>query len=340
MRRFAKVALLILAGWSLPCAAAAQTATAGTARPRAVSPEEREKLRIEQAAIVQGGRLMTTVESRITAGRPYSADATTESLQVLGDGNRISSKRVTRVFRDNDGRTRREQLGPDGNAQTITINDPVGGTSYTLYPATKTASQGSVFSLAPATAPPSGVGGARGGGGGGAATTVAGVPVARGGGGGRGGAATATTEQEVRLRDIEKARAARVEQAETSQTAAAQSKQVIELAASGGGKPTKEELGEQMIEGVRATGTRTTTIIPAGSNIGNMNEIRIVSEQWFSPDLEVLVLTKHSDPRVGETVYRLTNIIRAQPDPNLFVLPSDYTLRSAAGGARGRGGIE
>ena len=337
MRRFSKVALLILAGWGLPCAAAAQTATAAPARARVVSPEATDKAAVEQAAVVQG-RLISTVETRITPGRPYSADAVTESLQVLGDGNRISTKRVTRVFRDNEGRTRREQLGPDGNAQTITINDPVGGTSYTLNPATKTASQGSVFSFAPATAPPSGSGsGARGGGGGAAA--VAGVPIARGGGGGgRGGAATATTEQEVRMREIETARAARVEQAETSRTAAAQSKQVIELAASGRGKPTKEELGEQMIEGVRATGTRTTTVIPAGSSIGNMNEIRIVSEQWFSPDLEVLVMTKHSDPRVGETVYRLTNIVRAQPDPNLFVLPGDYTLGGARG--RGRGGIE
>jgi hypothetical protein len=52
-----------------------------------------------------------------------------------------------------------------------------------------------------------------------------------------------------------------------------------------------------------------------------------VSEQWFSPDLEVLVLTKHSDPRVGETIYRLTNIVRAQPDPNLFVVPADYTIK-------------
>ena len=69
-----------------------------------------------------------------------------------------------------------------------------------------------------------------------------------------------------------------------------------------------------------------TTVIPAGG-IGNLQEIRIVSEQWFSPDLEVLVLTKHSDPRVGETVYRLMNIVRAQPDPALFMVPGDYTIQ-------------
>jgi hypothetical protein len=39
------------------------------------------------------------------------------------------------------------------------------------------------------------------------------------------------------------------------------------------------------------------------------------------------VLTKHSDPRVGETTYRLINIVRAQPDPNLFVPPADYTIK-------------
>jgi hypothetical protein len=338
MKRFAKIALLILAGWSLPCSAAAQTTTAGTVRPRTVSPEERDKMTIEQAVMVQGGRLMTTVETRITPGRPYSADAITESLQVLGDGNRISSKRVTRVFRDNDGRTRREQLGDDGNVQTITINDPVGGASYTLNPATKTASQSNVLALgAPTAVAPSGYGRGVGAGGGGAVSTTT---VAQGG---RGGAAATTTEAKVEERRRQSADAqsrAAVEQAETSRPAAAQAKQVVELAASGRGRPTKEELGEQMIEGVRAIGTRTTTIIPAGSSIGNMNEIRIVSEQWFSPDLEVLVLTKHSDPRVGETTYRLTNIVRAQPDPNLFVLPGDYTLRTTRGGARGRGGIE
>ena len=70
--------------------------------------------------------------------------------------------------------------------------------------------------------------------------------------------------------------------------------------ASGGGTVNKEDLGTQVIEGVVATGTRTTTTIAAGS-IGNEQPILIVSEQWFSADLKVLVMTKHSDPRSGET---------------------------------------
>lgn len=81
-----------------------------------------------------------------------------------------------------------------------------------------------------------------------------------------------------------------------------------------------ENVGPQNIEGVMASGKRTTTRIPAGQ-IGNAQEIRIVSERWFSDDLEALVLTKRSDPRSGKTTYRLRNIVRAEPAPSLFLVP-------------------
>ena len=324
MKRFTKIALLALMGWGLPCAAAAQTA-APPAPPRVVAVEERDRMAIEQAAGL-GGRYVVGVEMRVTTAKPYSAEAVTESLQVLGDGNRIAKKSVTRVYRDNDGRTRREQMAESGQPTSITISDPVGGLSYTLDPQTKVAFQAGAV-RAPSAIAPSGYGSGGGTGGRGGAVAVAGVPtvaVAR-------SAASPTetpAQRDERLRQSEQARAARIEQAETSQAAASHSKQVVELAASGRGQTSRENLGEQMIEGVRATGTRNTTIIPAGSPIGNVNEIRVVSEQWFSPDLEVLVMTRHSDPRVGETIYRLTNIVRAQPDPNLFSVPPDYKIQS------------
>ena len=91
------------------------------------------------------------------------------------------------------------------------------------------------------------------------------------------------------------------------------------------GESTKEDLGQQSIEGVAANGTRTTTVIPAGA-IGNEQPITIVSEQWFSPDLEMLVLTRHSDPRVGETTYRLTNINRSEPAASLFEIPAEFKV--------------
>jgi hypothetical protein len=89
---------------------------------------------------------------------------------------------------------------------------------------------------------------------------------------------------------------------------------------------TQENLGQQDVEGVSATGTRTITTFPTGA-IGNLQPLKVVSEQWFSPDLQVLVMTKHIDPRSGETTYRLQNIVRAEPDRSLFSVPADYSLK-------------
>jgi hypothetical protein len=80
-----------------------------------------------------------------------------------------------------------------------------------------------------------------------------------------------------------------------------------------------------VIEGVQAEGTRTTTTIPPGQ-IGNERPIEIVSERWYSPELDMTVMTRHYDPRTGETLYRLTDIRREEPDPSLFQVPSDYKL--------------
>lgn len=89
---------------------------------------------------------------------------------------------------------------------------------------------------------------------------------------------------------------------------------------------TKENLGQQTIEGVLCEGRRATVTIPANI-IGNDLPISIVSEEWHSPELQVLVMTKHSDPRHGETIYRLTNINRSEPAHDLFEVPSDYIVR-------------
>jgi len=78
-----------------------------------------------------------------------------------------------------------------------------------------------------------------------------------------------------------------------------------------------------MIEGVRAEGTRTTTTLPAGA-IGNVRPIQIVTERWYSPELHVVVFSRRADPRFGETIYRLTNITRMEPDASLFQVPADY----------------
>jgi hypothetical protein len=85
-------------------------------------------------------------------------------------------------------------------------------------------------------------------------------------------------------------------------------------------------LGAQTINGVQAEGTRYTRTIPAGA-IGNQNPIVITTERWYSADLQMVVLSKRSDPRTGETVTQLTNIQRTEPDASLFQVPSDYTVK-------------
>jgi hypothetical protein len=97
-----------------------------------------------------------------------------------------------------------------------------------------------------------------------------------------------------------------------------------------------EKLDARSFDGVQAEGTRTTTTIAAGE-LGNEQPINIVNERWYSPELQVVVLTRHSDPRFGETTYRLTNITRAEPAASLFQVPSDYAVkeRGGPGGAPG-----
>jgi hypothetical protein len=92
------------------------------------------------------------------------------------------------------------------------------------------------------------------------------------------------------------------------------------------GQLKKESLGTQQIEGVTAEGTRITRTIPAGT-IGNEKSFDITLETWTSTDLHVLVLSKRNDPRSGETVFRLTNIKRGEPDAALFQVPSGFTTQ-------------
>jgi hypothetical protein len=91
-----------------------------------------------------------------------------------------------------------------------------------------------------------------------------------------------------------------------------------------------EELGTQVIAGVNATGKRVTRTISAGTQ-GNDRDLSIVTETWYSPDLQVVVMSKSSDPRFGERVYQLTNITRAEPDASLFAVPSGYTVQQGRG---------
>ena len=93
------------------------------------------------------------------------------------------------------------------------------------------------------------------------------------------------------------------------------------------GDANKEALGKQVIEGIEAEGSRVTVTTPAGQ-IGNELPIQTISESWYSPKLQTVVLSKQSDPRMGETTFRLTKVELGEPAASLFEVPADYKVVS------------
>jgi|SRR5271168_4971768 len=98
---------------------------------------------------------------------------------------------------------------------------------------------------------------------------------------------------------------------------------------------TAEELGAQVISGVSAQGTRHTHTIAAGQ-MGNEKPITSTSEQWYSADLQIMVMSKRSDPRSGDSTYTLTNVQRQEPAASLFTVPADYTVKQGSGHRGGK----
>jgi hypothetical protein len=233
-------------------------------------------------------------------GAPYSAEAITDIVQKLADGNRIVRQNKAQINRDGQGRTRREQgfamfgplvNDPRGNEhRNVQISDPTTERMVMLDLHSRTAHR---MPSAPRLMLRNKIAGVNG-----AVGVVPPSPEARGG---------------IMFNRMEAMAGVPAE------------------------KPVVESLGTQFMEGVAVEGTRTTLTIRAGQ-IGNELPIEIVSERWFSPDLKVLVMSRQSDPRFGETTYRLTNINRAEPSPELFEIPADFTLMDP--GAKGEMIIE
>jgi hypothetical protein len=248
----------------------------------------------------------------VVKGKPYSGRSITESTQTLADGNRIVQRNETRIFRDSQGRTRREQtLGGVGQWQTagdpttmITINDPVAGTSYVLDPVARTAREMRPFQVALAHAEAGGEG---------AKLvewdkTIAAGPLAPSGEG--------VTVIRTATDDGEQVQVFARGVAVSAPLAGAMV---------GIYEQPAEDLGEQILEGLRVKGTRMTDTIPAGV-VGNERAIDVVTERWYSEDIQGMVLQRFSDPRVGETVYQLVNVALGDPSPDLFAVPDGYEL--------------
>ena len=264
-------------------------------------------------------------EGKLVKGAPYSAEAVTEHVQTLADGNRIVNKFTSTVYRDSEGRTRREQtlkgLGVLATGQeplqTIFINDPVAGVTYSLDSRSHTAIKSTPFKVEV---------GPRGLVGGDAEGRHFEFKVAPSGNTGTmiltspAGAPPPPPNARVAVE--------RTEQLSIATAGSAGASYVFRQSFGPNKNEVKEDLGKQMVEGVQAEGTKSTITIPAGE-IGNERPIEIISERWYSPELQLVVMTRHSDPRSGETTYKLTNINRSEPAKSLFEVPSDYTVKES-----------
>ncbi|MBO0859354.1 MAG: hypothetical protein J2P21_12910 [Chloracidobacterium sp.] len=281
-----------------------------------------EKVRAEVVFKVIGPKFAT---GKVVKGAPYSATAITETIQTLSDGNQIIRKNESKLYRDSEGRTRTEQtletIGKwtaDGEAQqSISIYDPVAGVSYSLDPRARAAYKNIIPQKKPATGAQSEtlmINGQKV-----TTYTINGKTVTQ-------AEFEAFAAAKKKREAEEELTARRIKEAPNSPDI----RKELEILRSGKpdtdkGQKKTESLGTQTIEGVTAEGTRSTLTIPAGE-IGNTLPIEVVDENWYSPELQITVMTKHRDPRSGETTYRLNNINRGEPDRSLFEVPADYTV--------------
>jgi len=95
---------------------------------------------------------------------------------------------------------------------------------------------------------------------------------------------------------------------------------VGEALPAGNWKATTENLGKRMIEGVEFEGTRTT------ETSDDHPALIAVEERWYSKDLGLIGMAEASRTNRKHSA-RIQELQRREPDPSLFAIPSDYTVR-------------
>ena len=248
-----------------------------------------------QAKVATMGLRVDNMDASPVKGNPFCGTITTEHTQVFADGNRIHTTETSMLCRDSQGRIRREAeinlLGISSQKdlpKIVTIVDPVAGVRYMLDSNMKIARKMPIEPFALSTEPGPGLRTS-----GQMAVVVKGEAESATGGPGNVMYYSTTT--------------------------------MAKNAGPAQNPPNIENLGDQTIGGIHATGSRVTTTIPAGS-MGNEQPILVQSETWSSPELKATVMTKHTDPWAGELKTQLTNVNNSEPDPSLFTVPSDYKI--------------
>lgn len=245
---------------------------------------------------------LVAADAQVVKGKQYSADAATETVQTLADGNRIVHRTVSKFYRDSEGRTRREETfgnvdpdHPTPHEVKVFIDDPVSRTAYVLDPGSKSAEK-----------------------------------VLR----------SQKFLDERNAQDDGTRTMLKIVNDDQEAAQNAPGRVMIKFQDEHSGNPNtlvmqmpdekrdvvKEELGDRNIEGVDCTGTRQTITIPA-SAVGNEKPITIVTETWFAPVIATVVESTTDDPRFGKTTYQLTNVQTTEPDRSLFEPPSDFKIQ-------------
>lgn len=315
--------------------ASAAGAAMAQQEPAAKAPAEAAKIYAEAAqTYTQQAKVVAELAAAQGFGSmknsPLSADEVNESVQTLADGNRIVRNSTSKFYRNSEGRIRREGSTSMGGVfgttfsvgQGVSITSPVLGQKYMLDTELKTAR---VLEL-----------------GEGKKLTIAGTSP-----GSRiveGRAIDPRALTEARVVEGRQAQELVAKLGTELKTVAPMAVQPITGTAVVSGmymvpgtekagvkyETNTEELGQRDFEGVMAEGTRRTTIIPAGA-IGNDRPIEVVYERWYSKEIGMVVYSKNTDPRSGEQTYKLTNIVRSEPDPSLFAVPAEYKKVSENG---------
>jgi hypothetical protein len=294
----------------------------------------------------QGFAFEAFVHGKPIKNAPYSAQVVNERQQNLPDGNQIDNKRTSVAYRDSAGRTRQEVRDDKGELRAVTIHDPVAGATYVLHPKDKIATKVPSNPEAVRAAAEAARGAA------GAARAANGVQreamrerieqMRRDGKLPNVERRTGPNGEEIVIKRVERAANGagqgqgqedvhvRVEQKLVTRNGELATR-LAPLADVFGdskwaAKATTKDLGTREMDGVKAEGKLRSYEIPAGE-VGNRNPIVVSHESWYSPDLQITLYTKHSDPRTGEAIYRVEGLKREEPAAALFSIPSDYTVR-------------
>lgn len=241
---------------------------------------------------------------RIVTGQPFSAESTTEVVQTAVDGSHVKRTTTALVARDSNGRTRYSQnlssLLPGGPRVLTIIRDPVDGVRYVMDSHESVARREQIPSQLPGRK--------------------------LGTAGGRDSETHQPAETKRSTQPLPTPQEAAMKiarQALTSLLLAHSTTVVQKLHAE------VALLGDQIIEGVETSGARATVVVPSGQ-IGNEKPLTFSSEAWYSPELSIIVMSKVSDPVLGDISVRLGKLRRMEPNPELLAVPAGFRVVGAA----------